>query len=88
MFCIILMLVFPCISCLCSLYFYSGNGGRFSGGFDINVFQKVHETGMITLFSSLYISSCVSVKTSLLKNGSGLLLGIFLKCLMFLLILW
>ncbi|KAM3221482.1 hypothetical protein P3L10_020752 [Capsicum annuum] len=23
----------------------SGNGGRFSGGFDINVFQKVHETG-------------------------------------------
>ncbi|KAM3221483.1 hypothetical protein P3L10_020753 [Capsicum annuum] len=22
----------------------SGNGGRFSGGFDINVFQKVHET--------------------------------------------
>ncbi|PHT75771.1 hypothetical protein T459_19293 [Capsicum annuum] len=22
-----------------------GNGGRFSGGFDINVFQKVHETG-------------------------------------------
>ena len=23
-----------------------GKGGRFSGGFDINVFQKVHGTGM------------------------------------------
>lgn len=24
-----------------------GNGGRFSGGFDINVFEKVHKSGMI-----------------------------------------
>lgn len=23
-----------------------GKGGRFSGGFDINVFEKVHKTGM------------------------------------------
>lgn len=69
-------------------YFYAGDGGRFSGGFDINVFQKVHGTGRITLVSSWYISSFVSVKTSLLKNGIGLLQGIFLKCLMFPLILW
>ena len=23
-----------------------GKGGRFSGGFDINVFEKVHKSGM------------------------------------------
>ena len=32
-----------------------GNGGRFSGGFDINVFEKVHATGMILLSFSLLI---------------------------------
>jgi hypothetical protein len=28
---------------------HEGNGGRFSGGFDINVFEKVHKTGMIQM---------------------------------------
>ena len=40
----------------------SGNGGRFSGGFDINVFQQVHKTG--TQVSSVVkfffiVKSCV-----------------------------
>lgn len=26
-----------------------GKGGKFSGGFDINVFEKVHKTGMQSL---------------------------------------
>jgi hypothetical protein len=25
--------------------FIEGKGGRFSGGFDINVFEKIHRTG-------------------------------------------
>lgn len=27
-----------------------GEGGRFSGGFDINVFQQVHKSGMISCY--------------------------------------
>lgn len=38
------------IMCL-FLLVIEGNGGRFSGGFDINVFQKVHEAGMRLVFS-------------------------------------
>lgn len=38
------------IMCL-FLLVIEGNGGRFSGGFDINVFQKVHGAGMRLVFS-------------------------------------
>lgn len=31
------------------IFVHEGNGGRFSGGFDINVFEKVHKTGMIQM---------------------------------------
>lgn len=47
-----------------------GNGGRFSGGFDINVFQKVHGAGMRLLFSLvveysvIYIRFCYFVFTT------------------------
>lgn len=66
------MWVFRCISFLCSLYFYSGNGGRFSGGFDINVFQKVHGTGRITLISSSYSSRLCLSGHPCWKIGIGL----------------
>ncbi|CAN6835913.1 unnamed protein product [Brassica oleracea] len=33
----------------------TGNGGRFSGGFDINVFQQVHKTGDISLMPEVSI---------------------------------
>ncbi|CAH2077630.1 unnamed protein product [Thlaspi arvense] len=33
----------------------TGNGGRFSGGFDINVFQEVHKTGDISLMPEVSI---------------------------------
>uniref|UniRef100_A0A1J3IXK2 Peroxisomal fatty acid beta-oxidation multifunctional protein AIM1 n=1 Tax=Noccaea caerulescens TaxID=107243 RepID=A0A1J3IXK2_NOCCA len=32
-----------------------GNGGRFSGGFDINVFQQVHKTGDISLMPEVSV---------------------------------
>lgn len=34
---------------LCSLN--SGKGGRFSGGFDISVMQKVHQTGKLCWYN-------------------------------------
>ncbi|ESQ54343.1 hypothetical protein EUTSA_v10024533mg [Eutrema salsugineum] len=33
----------------------TGNGGRFSGGFDINVFQQVHKTGDISLMPEVSV---------------------------------
>ena len=35
----------PLILCFWVFLFIEGKGGRFSGGFDINVFEKVHRTG-------------------------------------------
>lgn len=32
------------------LSFFKGEAGKFSGGFDINVFQKVHMTGIPFIF--------------------------------------
>jgi len=39
------------------LFITSGNNGRFSGGFDINVFQQVHKTGKVSSVVSTYLYS-------------------------------
>ncbi|GAV78427.1 ECH domain-containing protein/3HCDH domain-containing protein/3HCDH_N domain-containing protein [Cephalotus follicularis] len=38
----------------------TGKGGRFSGGFDINVFQKVHATGDISLIPDVSVDLLVN----------------------------
>lgn len=34
---------------LFSSFQFEGNGGKFSGGFDVNIFQMAHKTGIATL---------------------------------------
>lgn len=54
--------------CLCSHCVAAGHSGRFSGGFDINVFEKVHKTGRITFILSL-CSSLLCPLNLFLKIG-------------------
>lgn len=74
--------------CLCSHRSTVGYGGRFSGGFDINVFEKVHKTGRITFILS-FCSSLLCPMNLCFENCNldGLQM-MFLYCLMFLLISW
>ncbi|KAL6984789.1 Altered inheritance of mitochondria protein 1 [Sarracenia purpurea var. burkii] len=39
----------------------TGKGGRFSGGFDINVFQKVHKTGDLSLLPDVSVDLLVNI---------------------------
>ncbi|KAM6583183.1 hypothetical protein CsatB_010185 [Cannabis sativa] len=39
----------------------TGKGGRFSGGFDINVFEKVHETGDVSLMPDVSVDLVVNI---------------------------
>lgn len=50
-----------------SIYFFlvEGKGGRFSGGFDINVFQKVHATG---IFMPVFIIISCTIEVFYLKK--------------------
>ena len=50
------LIIAPTISD-CDYIFLTGKGGKFSGGFDINVFQKIHRTGM----SSLVLSCTITI---------------------------
>lgn len=38
----------------------TGDGGKFSGGFDINVFQKVHDTGDVSLMPDVSVDLMVN----------------------------
>ncbi|PHU11740.1 Peroxisomal fatty acid beta-oxidation multifunctional protein AIM1 [Capsicum chinense] len=57
----------------------TGNGGRFSGGFDINVFQKVHETGDISQMPDVSVDLVVNTmedgKKPAIASIDGLALG-------------
>ncbi|KAL9339269.1 hypothetical protein Peur_068284 [Populus x canadensis] len=57
----------------------TGKGGRFSGGFDINVFQKVHATGDISLMPDVSIELVVNTiedcKKPVVAAVEGLALG-------------
>ncbi|KAK6236335.1 Enoyl-CoA hydratase/isomerase - like 10 [Theobroma cacao] len=57
----------------------TGKGGRFSGGFDINVFQKVHGTGDISIMPDVSIDLVVNAmedcKKPLVAAVEGLALG-------------
>uniref|UniRef100_A0A6N2KPV5 Uncharacterized protein n=1 Tax=Salix viminalis TaxID=40686 RepID=A0A6N2KPV5_SALVM len=57
----------------------TGKGGRFSGGFDINVFQKVHATGDISLVPDVSIELVVNTiedcKKPVVAAVEGLALG-------------
>ncbi|KAJ8426025.1 hypothetical protein Cgig2_015847 [Carnegiea gigantea] len=65
----------------------TGDGGKFSGGFDINVFEKVHKTGDLTLLPDVSIDLVVNTieggrKPSVaaiqgLALGGGLELALF-----------
>ncbi|KAL0337402.1 UNVERIFIED_CONTAM: Peroxisomal fatty acid beta-oxidation multifunctional protein AIM1 [Sesamum calycinum] len=43
----------------------TGNGGRFSGGFDINVFEMVHKTGDISILPD----ASVDIFTNMIEDG-------------------
>ncbi|KAK9208524.1 hypothetical protein WN944_000881 [Citrus x changshan-huyou] len=57
----------------------TGNGGRFSGGFDINVFQKVHEAGDVSLMPDVSVELLVNLiedcKKPIVAAVEGLALG-------------
>ncbi|XVF49168.1 hypothetical protein PTKIN_Ptkin03bG0246900 [Pterospermum kingtungense] len=57
----------------------TGNGGRFSGGFDINVFQKVHETGDVSIMPDVSVDLVVDTiedcKKPIVAAVEGLALG-------------
>ncbi|XP_009803575.1 peroxisomal fatty acid beta-oxidation multifunctional protein AIM1 isoform X1 [Nicotiana sylvestris] len=57
----------------------TGHGGRFSGGFDINVFQKVHTTGDISLLPGVSVDLVVNTmedgKKPAVAAVEGLCLG-------------
>ncbi|KAK3034326.1 hypothetical protein RJ639_032224 [Escallonia herrerae] len=57
----------------------TGKGGRFSGGFDINVFQSVHKTGDISLMPDVSIDLVVNTmedaKKPVVAAVEGLALG-------------
>ncbi|CAN7032961.1 unnamed protein product [Brassica rapa subsp. trilocularis] len=57
----------------------TGNGGRFSGGFDINVFQQVHKTGDISLMPEVSVDLVCNLmedsRKPLVAAVEGLALG-------------
>lgn len=57
----------------------TGNGGRFSGGFDINVFQKVHGAGDVSLMPDVSVELVVNLiedcKKPIVAAVEGLALG-------------
>ncbi|KAJ1419414.1 Enoyl-CoA hydratase/isomerase, partial [Sesbania bispinosa] len=57
----------------------TGKGGRFSGGFDISVMQKVHQTGDITLVPDVSVELVVNAiedsKKPVVAAVQGLALG-------------
>ncbi|KAJ7973842.1 Peroxisomal fatty acid beta-oxidation multifunctional protein [Quillaja saponaria] len=57
----------------------TGKGGKFSGGFDINIFEKVHKTGDVTLLPNVSIELVVSKvedsKKPVVSAIEGLALG-------------
>ncbi|KAF5748573.1 peroxisomal fatty acid beta-oxidation multifunctional protein AIM1 isoform X2 [Tripterygium wilfordii] len=57
----------------------TGKGGRFSGGFDINVFQKVHKTGDVSLMPDVSVDLVVNTiedcKKPVVAAVEGLALG-------------
>ncbi|KAK9947662.1 hypothetical protein M0R45_003276 [Rubus argutus] len=57
----------------------TGNGGRFSGGFDINVFEKVHKTGDVSLMPDVSVDFVVNTledsKKPVVAAVEGLALG-------------
>ncbi|XP_024032302.1 peroxisomal fatty acid beta-oxidation multifunctional protein AIM1 [Morus notabilis] len=57
----------------------TGKGGRFSGGFDINVFEKVHKTGDVSLMPDVSVDLVVNViedsKKPIVAAIEGLALG-------------
>ncbi|KAE7998726.1 hypothetical protein FH972_003237 [Carpinus fangiana] len=57
----------------------TGKGGRFSGGFDINVFEKVHKTGDVSLVPDVSVELVVNTiedcKKPVVAAVKGLALG-------------
>ncbi|KAI8571140.1 hypothetical protein RHMOL_Rhmol01G0095500 [Rhododendron molle] len=57
----------------------TGNGGKFSGGFDINVFEKVHKTGDISIMPDVSVDLVVNTiedgKKPVVAAIEGLALG-------------
>ncbi|GMI94821.1 ABNORMAL INFLORESCENCE MERISTEM [Hibiscus trionum] len=57
----------------------TGNGGKFSGGFDINVFQKVHGTGDVSVMPDvsvdLVLNAIEECKKPVVAAVEGLALG-------------
>ncbi|KAF8034350.1 hypothetical protein BT93_C0600 [Corymbia citriodora subsp. variegata] len=57
----------------------TGNGGRFSGGFDINVFEKIHKTGDISVLPDvsveLVVNTMEDAKKPIVAAVEGLALG-------------
>ncbi|CAN0900127.1 Peroxisomal fatty acid beta-oxidation multifunctional protein AIM1 [Linum grandiflorum] len=57
----------------------TGKGGRFSGGFDINVFQKVHATGDVSIMPDVSVDLVVNTiedcKKPVVAAVEGLALG-------------
>ncbi|CAB4288520.1 unnamed protein product [Prunus armeniaca] len=57
----------------------TGNGGRFSGGFDINVFEKVHKSGDVSLMPDVSVEFVVNKledsKKPVVAAVEGLALG-------------
>eukprot|EP00262_Sarcandra_glabra_P015136 TRINITY_DN459_c1_g1_i1.p1 TRINITY_DN459_c1_g1~~TRINITY_DN459_c1_g1_i1.p1 ORF type:complete len:726 (+),score=149.29 TRINITY_DN459_c1_g1_i1:112-2289(+) len=56
----------------------TGEGGKFSGGFDINVFQKVHETGDISLLPNVSIDLVVNTMEEAQKPSVAAIQGLAL----------
>ncbi|GLU09887.1 hypothetical protein SLE2022_267220 [Rubroshorea leprosula] len=57
----------------------TGKGGRFSGGFDINVFERVHKTGDISLLPDVSVDLLINIiedcKKPVVAAVEGLALG-------------
>ncbi|XP_038890034.1 peroxisomal fatty acid beta-oxidation multifunctional protein AIM1 [Benincasa hispida] len=57
----------------------TGEGGRFSGGFDINVFEKIHKTGDVSLLPDVSVEIAVNTmedaKKPIVAAIEGLALG-------------
>ncbi|KAF9599030.1 hypothetical protein IFM89_033375 [Coptis chinensis] len=69
----ICILVSNCVTFVCCI---KGEGGTFSGGFDINVFRTVHKTGDLSALPDVYVEFLVNIVEGLaLGGGLELALG-------------
>ncbi|KAJ1685085.1 hypothetical protein LUZ63_016475 [Rhynchospora breviuscula] len=56
----------------------TGNGGKFSGGFDINVFKQIHQTGNLSLLPDVSVELVVNIVEDAKKPSVAAIQGLAL----------